>query len=60
MSATSFAATDLPIRDDLIDAHERAWNAITAPGTWLVGARRVAVAAEVRQARRCAHCARIR
>ncbi len=60
MSATSFAASDLPIRIDLIDAHERAWAAIAAPGTWLSGAQRVAVAAEIRRARDCTHCAKIR
>jgi alkylhydroperoxidase family enzyme len=60
MSATPFAATTQPVRSDLRDAHDTAWRAIAAPGTWLDGARRVAVAAEVRQARGCAHCARIR
>ena len=51
---------DLPIRRDLVDAHERAWNAIARPGTWLTGERRVAVAAEVRHAPGCALCARIK
>lgn len=60
MSATSFAGSDVPVRSDLADAHERAWAAIAAPGTWLTGAQRVAVAAEVRRARDCAHCARIK
>jgi alkylhydroperoxidase family enzyme len=60
MSATSFAGSDLPVRSDLIDAHERAWAAIGAPGTWLTGPQRVAVAAEIRRARDCAHCARIK
>jgi len=57
MSAQSFSGA---IRADLIAAHEQAWEAIAAPGTWLTGAQRLAVAAEVRQARTCAHCARIR
>ena len=60
MSATSFAAADLPIRSDLIDAHEHAWAAIARPGTWLTGERRVAVAAEVRRALECKLCARIK
>jgi alkylhydroperoxidase family enzyme len=60
MSAVSFAGTDLPIRSDLAEAHERAWAAIAAPGTWLTGERRVAVAAEIRKARDCALCARIK
>lgn len=60
MAATSFAGSDLEIRADLVDAHERAWEAIAAPGTWLTGAQRVAVAAEVRRARHCAHCAALK
>ena len=51
---------NLSIRRDLIDAHERAWEAIARPGTWLTGARRVAVAAEVRHALGCALCQRIK
>jgi len=50
----------MKIRDDLVEAHERAWAAIAAPGTWLTGERRVAAAAEIRRARTCAHCARIK
>ena len=60
MSAISFAKADLPIRSDLIEAHERAWRAIARPGTWLTGERRVAVAAEVRHALGCAYCVRIK
>lgn len=51
---------NLPIRSDLAEAHDRAWAAIAAPGTWLTGERRVAVAAEIRRARTCAQCARIK
>jgi len=60
MSATPFAGTDLPLRGDLLEAHEAAWRAIASPGTWLDGARRLAVVAEIRHARACAHCARIK
>lgn len=60
MSATSFAGSGIPARTDLVEAHERAWAAIAAPGTWLTGARRVAVAAEIRNAHDCAHCARVK
>ena len=60
MSDTTFAGSDIAVRDDLVDAHRRAWDAISAPGTWLDGAQRVAVAAEIRRARECAHCARIK
>ena len=48
------------IRSDLVEAHDRAWAAIAAPGTWLTGERRVAVAAEIRRARDCPLCARIK
>ena len=60
MSEHAFAATDLPVRDDLAQAHENAWQAIATPGTWLDGQRRIAVAAEIRHAFDCAHCARIK
>lgn len=46
-----------PVRADLAQAHRDAWTAIARPGTWLSGARRLAVAAEIRHAREsCAHC----
>jgi hypothetical protein len=48
------------MRTDLVEAHDRAWAAIAAPGTWLTGERRVAIAAEIRNALDCAHCARIK
>src|SRR5260221_462602 len=60
MSAVSFAGADLPIRDDLLEAHERAWAAIARPGTWLTGKQRGAAAAEIRHAAGCALCARIK
>jgi alkylhydroperoxidase family enzyme len=53
-------SSEFPIRTDLAESHDRAWAAIAAPGTWLTGARRVAVAAEVRNARRCEYCAQIK
>ena len=60
MPTATFAGSDLEVRSDLVASHERAWAAIAAPGTWLSGTRRVAVAAEIRRARDCAHCARIK
>ncbi len=59
-SNTLFAGSDLAVRSDLVEAHERAWAAIAAPGTWLNGEQRVAVAAEIRHARECAQCERIK
>lgn len=48
------------MRMGLTESHERAWAAIAAPGTWLTGARRVALAAEIRHAHGCAQCARLK
>ncbi len=43
-------------RDELIDAHSRAWEWIASPGTWMSGRERIAVAAETRFARKCRIC----
>jgi alkylhydroperoxidase family enzyme len=51
-----YEASPDPIRSDLADAHRRVWDHIAAPGTWLTGAERVAVAYETRRARGCALC----
>jgi alkylhydroperoxidase family enzyme len=51
-----YEASPDPIRSDLADAHRRVWEHIAAPGTWLTGAERVAVADETRRARGCALC----
>lgn len=55
---TSFDYDDSPgpIRSDLVEANRRAWAHVAAPGTWLTGAERVAVAEETRRARDCALC----
>ncbi len=60
MPTSAFAETTLPVRADLPESHERAWQALAAAGTWLDGQRRLAVAAEIRHAYGCAHCARIK
>ena len=46
----------MAIRSDLTASHDRLWEQLAGPGTWLTGAERVAVAAELRAARRCALC----
>ena len=56
----SLDASAYPVRDDLRLSHQHAWEAIARPGTWLTGERRVAIAAEIRQARRCEFCTRLR
>ena len=56
MSGISYDGAAFSVRDDLRDAHERAWRRLARPGTWWTGAERVAIAAEVRAARDCALC----
>jgi alkylhydroperoxidase family enzyme len=57
---STFEGSGYRIREDLAESHRLAWERIGAPGTWLTAARRVAVAAEVRQARGCALCRAIK
>ena len=57
MTIVSYDDAPVPIRQDLLDAHQRAWQRIAAPGTWLTGAKRVAIAREVRNAKQCRFCA---
>lgn len=45
------------VRPDLAAAHARVWEHIREPGTWLTGAVRVQVVAEIRQAAHCTLCA---
>ena len=47
----------VPIRADILAAHARAWAWIAAPGNWMTGAERVAIAAETRHALDCRLCA---
>ncbi len=51
-----YEASTMPIRDDLVAAHQRAWRRLAQPGTWWTGAQRVAIAAETRQAVTCRLC----
>jgi len=57
MTDLSYEHSPIRIREDLVAAHERVWERLAAPGTWLDGATRVAVAAETRHARGCFLCA---
>ena len=52
-----YDAAKFDIRDDLTAAHLRAWKRLATPGTWWDGARRVAIAAEARNAADCGYCA---
>jgi alkylhydroperoxidase family enzyme len=49
--------TVIAVRDDIVASQNRAWQSLGAPGTWWTGSERVAIAREVRAARRCAGCA---
>jgi len=44
------------IRAELTASHDRVWEQLAAPGTWLTGAQRIAVARELRGARLCKLC----
>ena len=52
----NYPQSDLTVRGDLIDAQTRFWAHLAAPGTWLTGQERVAIAAEVRNVRNCDFC----
>jgi hypothetical protein len=54
----TYGHSTVPVRADIVDAHNVAWTRISRPGAWLDGATRVAVAAETRHAPACALCAR--
>ena len=51
-----YASAPIALRDDLAEAHARAWGRIGCPGTWWDGVQRVAIAAETRHALACALC----
>ena len=55
--AIDYRNTGIAVRADIIASQSRAWQSLGAPGTWWTGAERVAIAQEVRAARRCAWCA---
>lgn len=46
-----------PIRPGLSGSYRCYWQSLASPGTWFTGAQRVAIAAEVRNALICPHCA---
>jgi hypothetical protein len=57
MTEISYAHAPISVREDLTAAHRRAWHRLAHAGNWWTGAERVAIAAEVRQARHCKLCA---
>ena len=51
-----YDAAAFPVRKEFAEAHGRFWDRLAGPGAWWTGAERVAIAAEVRNAPRCALC----
>ena len=52
----AYQSAPVAVREDLIEAHRRAWRRIAEPGTWWSGEQRVAIAAETRNALSCSLC----
>ena len=58
MTAFNYANSPYPIRSDLTEAYQHAWQQLAQPGTWWSGAERVAIADECRLAQDCEFCRR--
>jgi hypothetical protein len=56
VALVSYAGATIPVRDDLVAAHDRAFARLAEPGTWWTGAERVAIASAARAAFRCRLC----
>ncbi len=57
MNAFVNMPTELPIREDLPNAFRNFWAWLAEPGCWWTGTEKIAIAAEVRNARSCEFCA---
>jgi hypothetical protein len=58
MEKISYSKSQYPVREDFAASHNRYWQRLAAPGSWLTGEQRVDVAKEVRQAQQCSLCRR--
>ena len=56
MTEISYEELPWPVRGEITAAQRRAWHRLGRAGTWLTGAERIAVAAEVRNAPDCNLC----
>jgi alkylhydroperoxidase family enzyme len=56
MNEINYTQAQYPINQRFAEGHNRYWEKLAAPGAWLSGAERVAVAKEVRQANSCTLC----
>lgn len=57
MALVSYAGAPIPVREELLAAHERAFERLATPGTWWNAAERLAIASAVRESGRCRLCA---
>jgi len=56
MPEIDYSGSQYPIRADFAEGHNLYWKRLAAPGTWLTGTERVAIAKELRQAQNCKLC----
>ena len=56
MQHFEYSDSPYPIRESLVIAYRKFWDALASPGTWYTGAQRIAIAAEVRNAVECPFC----
>ena len=56
MTMVNYETSPFPVREDLADAHRRAWARLGGAGTWLTAEERIHVAFEVRNAPGCKFC----
>jgi len=58
MSNLTYDSAPVAVRQGLANVHKRTWQRLAEPGTWWDGPTRVAIAAELRNAKSCALCKR--
>lgn len=56
MATIDYSNAAIPVQERYAEAHNRYWDRLATPGSWLSGEERVAVAREVRQASSCNLC----
>src|SRR5262245_14456245 len=56
LALVSYAGATIPVRDDLVAAHDRAYARLASAGTWWSGPERIAIAEAARAAARCRLC----
>ncbi|PPR12258.1 MAG: hypothetical protein CFH41_00294 [Alphaproteobacteria bacterium MarineAlpha11_Bin1] len=60
MSNINYDDSPYSVREDIVEAHQRAWDRLSKAGNWLTGEERLKVMAEARHARDCPGYAKIR